>query len=77
MLYTKIQPQSFHSTEDEDFKCFLPYMGMTAILFNGAESFEQSVNIPLTDGPMWNLVKTGQEVLEKKTFKISWFYTCI
>ena len=28
-----------------------------------------SVNIPSTEGPVWNLVKIGQVVLEKKTFK--------
>ena len=38
------------------------YMGMVAILFNDAEPFEQSVNIPSKEGPMWNLVKTGQVV---------------
>ena len=37
-------------------------MGMAAILFNGAEPFEQIVNIFLTEGPMWNLVKTVQAV---------------
>ena len=44
-------------------------MGMAAILFNDAEPFEQSVNIPSKEGPMWNLVKIGRVVLEKKTFK--------
>ena len=37
-------------------------MGMTAILFNGAEPLEQIVNIPSTEGPMWNLVKIDQAV---------------
>ena len=46
-------------------------MGMTAILFNGAEPFEQIVNIPSTEGPMWNLAKIGQAV------SISWFINCI
>ena len=36
MLYTKIQPQSFLGSV-EDFKAFLPYMGKSAVLFNGAE----------------------------------------
>ena len=36
-------------------------MGMTAIFFNVAETFEQIVNIPL-----WNLEKIGQAVSEKK-----------
>ena len=44
-------------------------MGIAAILLNGAEPFEQIVNIPLTEGPMWNPVKIGQTVSEKKTFK--------
>ena len=42
---------------------------MPAILFNGADPFEQIINILSTDGPMWNLVKTVHEVSEKKTFK--------
>ena len=44
-------------------------MDNTAILFNGTESFEQIVNILLTEGPLWNLGKTVEAV--------SWFYTCI
>ena len=44
-------------------------MGMAAILSSGAKSFEQIINIPLTEGPMWNLKKMGRAVLEKKTFK--------
>ena len=32
-------------------------MGMAAILFNDAEPFEQSVNIPSTEGPMLNLMQ--------------------
>ena len=43
-------------------------MGMAAILFSDAEPFEQSVNIPSTEDPIWNLVKVGQVVLEKKMF---------
>ena len=44
-------------------------MGMAAILFNGAEPFEQIGNTPSTEGPMWNLVKIAQVVSEKKTLK--------
>ena len=51
MLYTKIQPQSFLSSGEEDFKAFLPYMGMAAILFKGTKPFEQTVNNLLTEGP--------------------------
>ena len=43
-------------------------MGMAAILFIGAESFEQIVNIPSTVGLLWNMVKIGQAVSEKNTF---------
>ena len=34
------------------FKCFSPYMGMVAILFNDAEPFEQIDDMPLTDRPV-------------------------
>ena len=48
MPYTKIQSQSFLG-----FSVFmLPYMGMTAILFNGVEAFEQIINIPSTEDSM-------------------------
>ena len=77
MLYTKIQPQSFLSTREEDSKVFLPYMNMAAVLFNGAEPFEQIVNIPSTEDPKRNQVKIGQAVSEKMSLKISRFYTCI
>ena len=45
------------------------YIGMVAILFNGAEPFVQIVNTLLIEGPIWYLVKTGRAVSEKKTFK--------
>ena len=77
MLYTKIQPQTlFLCSGEEDFRVSLPYMSMAAILFNGTEPFKQNVNILLTEGPMWNLVKISQAVSEKKTLKITQFYTC-
>ena len=43
-------------------------MGMGAILFNGAEPFEQIVNTLSTEDPTWNLVKIAQAISEK-TFK--------
>ena len=43
---------------------------MATILFNDPEPFEKRINIHSTEGPMWNLVKIGQLVLEK-TFKDS------
>ena len=43
---------------------------MAAILFDGAELFEQIGNTLLTDGPMWNLLKMLKQFpSEKKTFK--------
>ena len=42
---------------------------MLATLFYNAEPFEQFYNMPSSEGPMWNLVKTGQAIPEKKTFK--------
>ena len=43
-------------------------MGMEAILFNDAKSFEQIDTTLLTEGSVWNLVKIGPIVSEKKTF---------
>ena len=37
-------------------------MDMVAISFNGAEPFEQIVNIPLKERPMLKLVKIGPAV---------------
>ena len=68
MLYTKIQPEDFLVLEKKILSV-LPYMGMAAILFSAAEPFVQIVNNPSTEGPMWNLVKTGQAVSEKKAFQ--------
>ena len=50
MMYTKIQPQSFLNTGEEDFYVLIPYMGMAAILFNGVGPFEQIVNMPSIKG---------------------------
>ena len=44
-------------------------MSTEDILLNDAEPFEQTDNMPSTEGPRWNLVKIGQAVSEKKTFK--------
>ena len=69
MLYTKIQPQSFLGSGEEDFWVFLPYMGMAAILIDGSWPFEQIFNPPLTEGSTWNLKKFGTGVSEEKSFK--------
>ena len=42
---------------------------MSAIVFSGAQPFEQSVNILSTEGPILNLVKIVQEVSEEKILK--------
>ena len=49
-------------------------MGMAATLFIVAEPFEQIVNIPSTEGPMWNLAKISQ-VVSEKTFKDFMIYS--
>ena len=51
MLYTKVQPQSFLGSGEEDSQEFLPYMDMAAILFNCAEPFEQIGNTLSTEIP--------------------------
>ena len=35
---------------------------MAAILFNGAEPFEQIVNTLSTDGSMWNQLKIAEKI---------------
>ena len=62
MLFIKIQPQRFLGSGEEDFKVLLPYIGMTAILFSGAEPFKQISNTLSTEGPIWNLVKIAHAV---------------
>ena len=52
-------------------------MGIAAILFNSAVPFGQTDNTPSTEDPMWNLVKIGLVVSEKKTFKDYTIYTCV
>ena len=51
-------------------------MGMAVILFDGAEPFQQIVYLLLTEGPMWNLMKTVQAFSEKtlKDFRILYMY---
>ena len=40
MLYTIIQPKGFLGSGEEDFKVFLQYMGLAAILSSGKEPLE-------------------------------------
>ena len=39
------------------------------LVYNDAEWFEQIDNMPSTEDPKYNLVKTGQAVSEEKMFK--------
>ena len=78
MLYTKIQPQSFLGSGEEEFQEFLPYMDMAAILFNGTKPFEQIGNTLLTE----THVKSGENRSSCKFqtgryLIITQFYTCI
>ena len=53
-------------------------MGIAAILFNGAEPFEQIGNTLSTEGSTWSLMKIAPAVSEKKTCKnYTILYTCI
>ena len=74
-MINQVHPQSFLGSGGEDF-FFLSYMGMVAILFNGVKPFDKIVNIPLTEGPVWNLVKIWQAVSEKmfKDYMILYMY---
>ena len=76
LLYTKIQPLSFPGSWEEDFEVFLLHMGMTAILFNDPEQFEQIVNTFRLKAPNeigWKLLKQFQR---RRHLKITSFYTC-
>ena len=53
-----VVPKGF---EPSKFDC----IGMVVILFSSVEPFEQTVNISLTEGSIWNLVKIGHVVSEK------------
>ena len=44
-------------------------MGKANILFNGTEPFEEVVNTFSLEGPMWNLLKIAQAILETKIFR--------
>ena len=74
----QIQPKSFLGYRDEDFwMSFLTIYVMAVIVFSGVESFEQIVNMPLTEDLMWNLVKIGQEFSEKTFKDYMILYMCI
>ena len=52
MLIPRFSLDAFLVLEKKILNFFLPYMGMVAILFNDAETFEQIDNTPLTEGSM-------------------------
>ena len=68
----EIQPQIFLSSEEENL-VFLTYMGMTAILFNSVEPFEQIDNTISTEDPMWKLVKLVKQ-FQRRRLNITRFY---
>ena len=51
-------------------------MGMAAILFNGAELFEQIVKIPSTEGSMKKMGQAATEKMMCKKFIILYLYRC-
>ena len=69
MLYTKIQPQRFLGSGEEEFYVFLPYIGMAAILIYGPRPFLQSFNPDLTEGSTWSFKNFGPGVSEEKLFE--------
>ena len=74
MLYTKIQPQSFLELEKKIFKCFYHIWAWQPSC-SMIQNHLNSVNIPSTEGPMWNLVKIGQVVSEMfKDFMVLYLY---
>ena len=70
MLYTEIQPQSFLSSGEKIFLSVLPYMGMASILLNGADPFEQIVNILSTERrPYVNHVESSENCFKEEDIK--------
>ena len=68
MQYTKIQPESFLGSGEDDFKKILSaFMGMEAVLFCWVEPFEQVINTLSKDGSMWNLVNIAQATFKNDT----------
>ena len=55
--------------EKKIFEGSLPYMGVTAILVMWPRPREYTFVLPSHKGSTWNLVLTGQAVLEKKIFE--------
>ena len=54
-----------------------PYIGMVAILFNGAEPFKQIVKILLTEGHVFNMVKISQRFQRRPFKKYTFLYMYI
>ena len=52
-------------------------MRMAAVLFIGAEAFEQIVNIPSIERLLWNLTKIDQAVSEKMFQDFTISYMCL
>ena len=67
MLHTKFQGHQ-PSGSGEDFKGFLPYMGMSAILVMWTKQFAQILANLLKGVFIWNLSSIGPMVSEKTMF---------
>ena len=78
MLHTKIQGHRPLGSGEEDFKRFLPYMGMAAIFVMWPGPFEQTFVPPSQGGSTWNLTSIGPVVSEEKMFEnVDILNTCI
>ena len=70
MLHTNFQGHRLFGSREEDFfKRFLPYMGMTAILVMWPGPFEQTFILPSHGGSAWNLASISQAISKEKKFE--------
>ena len=69
MLHTKSRGNRPAGSREEDFKGFLPYVGMAAILVMGPASYHQIFISLYLKAFMKNLVQIGKVVSEKIRFE--------
>ena len=67
MLHTKSRGNRPAGSREEDFKGFLPYVGMATILVMGPASYHQIFISLYLKAFMKNLVQIGKVVSEKKS----------
>ena len=70
MLHTKLRGNRPTGSGVEDFKGFLPYVGMAAILVMGPASCHQMFISLYLKAFIKNLVQIGKEVYEKIRFEL-------